>query len=643
MRVLYVTVVLPALLAMSHEAAAQPDRFQSRSISCPVCEQKISLGGPIGCIHYSGKDSDLHWRSSSDSHRLQVNCQRCGYVRSTRGFKSVPSPEVRERIRTELAKAGQDWRRAEGYRFSTFRRWIPVRARYQRALRILEWENATAAELANHYCQAGWAMRTESRRLLKHMRLSGETRQVYEEASQRPEGDFFSPEKDPLLRWAESILAVLRTGVPLAGTSELAVATGYFAGIGESGKARACLDHFALTTLPVSEEIRKIMNELSSLVAEEVRLLELHRAFAEKSLTGEQDPSFADAERALVAGETSRKLGERDQALRWYSIALSNPDNPPQFLDHVAELYERLAGEPYSEAKFRVARRRSLARVFEILEDPERSHRVFDELDDQRGPFVVEGLSRALRSPHGPIRSRAAGLLRSHHECTDALVAELEQMVLDDPPVARQAAHGVAEFGRAASLPMVEEVLTLSRFTDSSDGISRSVCEAMVTFLGFVGDETHLDLIWSVRHHALSEARTALQRLANCPTPRFETREEIREWFAAHRPGTREEWALAGFREAGIELPDPTDPARASALVGLLRHEDAWIRCNAVRLLRLESNQNFPWEPIASDMDWWVMNERRHQAIELWDDWLRDQTAVESGAGAKSAPSERDE
>ena len=637
MRLLILAGVLFAQGAWSDEALGQTDPFGVRRATCPVCEQEFEYGGGRHCHFTWGRDSDLRWRSTGDGHELILSCYRCGYVRSTRSFASAPSPEVCAKIRAEIEPTLQKRRIAAeklGFRLSRSGSWEMIRERYQHAQQILEWEEAPAWEMANHFRRAGWAMRAESGQLIGGLRFFSETRDDYEQSKQHPEKD--SPDIDPSLLWAESLLGQLRQKETEIEPGKLVVAAAIFAAVGETGHAQRLFEAMARpalakSTVLSSPMIQGFLGDLRELVEEEVRFLNRHLDFAEQCLTGERDPQFHDAKRAVVAGETSRKRGEADQALRWYSIAISNAENPPWFVEHVAELYQRVAGEAYPESDRLALLRASQERALIALENPEKTDEGLENLRDQGGALVVEGLTRALDSRYGEVRSNAALLLRSHHDCSDVVVAKLGSLLVDDPEVAWQAALGIAEFGRPASLPAVVEVITRPGGGVAEGYAARRILQAMVMYLGFLGDESHVELIWRLRQQTRDEAQTALERLANRELPQFQTIEELRKWFAEHRPGTQEQWAVAGLKEVGIELPALGDPARVAGLVDLLEHEEARIRCHAVRLLRIETGQSFPWQSIASDSDGYVIERQRREAVELWSGWAAEKRAAEKG------------
>ena len=90
--------------------------------------------------------------------------------------------------------------------------------------------------------------------------------------------------------------------------------------------------------------------------------------------------------------------------------------------------------------------------------------------------------------------------------------------------------------------------------------------------------------------------------------------------------------------EDGVELPPLGDPARLATLLDLLEHRDAWVRCNAVRLLRIETKQNLPWRTIADDHSWSRAEEERRIAVDQWRAW-----AAKAQAKSASRPSARQE
>jgi HEAT repeat protein len=344
---------------------------------------------------------------------------------------------------------------------------------------------------------------------------------------------------------------------------------------------------------------------------------------------GEEEPGTEErAALTYIAGDTCRRLDREDAAAEWFRRALRVEGAPAVFFELARTALEKLGAEGGSSEAVAEAMAKRLEELIARLNDPETAGTARREISVLRDPSLEPGVIAALGSEHPEVRSQAALALKELPEPSDAAVDALCRQLGDEEQDPRwRAAVALARIGAARSRPALERALGAERDRD----VRRCVVEA----LGFVGTEESLpglldawdgDILW------IGDLRETLSRLGVVDVPKeIGTRDELEAWWKEHRPGTWADWVRAGFAAAGVEVEEPWDREDVPMLLELLSHEDALVRCAAVRLLREVTGRRLPWREIARDSDSPKARMERTAAIAEWRRGLEEADRARGG------------
>ncbi|MHC4470108.1 MAG: DUF2225 domain-containing protein [Planctomycetota bacterium] len=608
-------------------AAAGATTVRPKAVTCPVCEEKITVLSVSSSNSFGGPDYDLCSHAAGESPRSFGiwTCPHCLYSRYGGEFEESPEADISKRIRDEQLKSPVEIPKTAGQRA------IPVWVKYRLYATIREWEGASSTQLAMQYRAAAWATRCEGGRALRPVwddpKLGGrcralseaERKRTEELETERPGETFFRCRVTLATADRHLEAAMSKEATPVDAMLRRLLAAKQFRYRGENLRALRALESLGKTAdLPPS--VRQATQSLRNSIEKEREFQEawlghFARIVEEGLVKGDELAIYG-----YVAGDNLRRLGRVEEAAQWIRRALKSGQGPAWLTGAATEALSRMGVEGPSEEELEEVRKRRVQGAIARLNDPATASDADHELRRLQATEALPGIVAALDHEHPRVRSAAALTLGFQPEPSDAAIDRLGRVLLEDDEREPRwrAAVSLSRIGDPRSRLVLEKSLV----KENDDWILRSVIEA----LGFVGEKESLPILLKAYYVESREVELALTRIANRVVPEeLNTKGELLDWWAKHRPGDRKDWVRAGFEEAGIELKAPWSRESVPQLLKLLEDERHWIRCNAVRILREISGLRLPWEGIANTATYPRAREERKSEASRWREWWAEE------------------
>jgi hypothetical protein len=429
-------VVLSLVLLL--DAVAGATTVRPREVTCPVCEEEITVLAVTSSNSFGGPDYDLCGHAAGDSPRSfgVWTCPLCLYSRYAGEFEEPPDAAIRKRIRTEL-KSPVEIPEHIG------QRGIPVWVKYRLAMTIREWEGASPAQLARMGRAAAWATRCESGNALRpiwrdaklgkrHQELGDEEWKRTEQLETQAPGEIFFRCRLTIATADRHLEAARSKDVaPVDAMLRRLLAASGLRYRGENPRALKALESLGgKADLP--EPVRKAVEGLRLSIEKE---REFQEAWIGHFARIVDDGLVEGDELAIygyIAGDNLRRLGRVEEAAKWIRRSLESGEGPAWLTGAATAALLRMGMKGPSKEKLAEVRKKRIAGAVARLHDPKTAEDADHELRALRAPEALPGILSALDHEHPYVRSAAAFTLGFQPEPSDAAIDRLGRVLLED-------------------------------------------------------------------------------------------------------------------------------------------------------------------------------------------------------------------
>jgi hypothetical protein len=302
--------LLTALALAPETARAAVD---TTTLSCPVDGTDVQVSVLLSTDSLLGHDRDLCPHAAGDDEiRSAVSaCPVCGFAGTPAEFKAGVDDDVAEKVKSSLArKAGapalEPWER------------------YANRAQILDWSGAPPAMIGESWLRAAWSVRLDSRQIGDES-LGAAAKRVLAEVPQGAAGD------DPILGPAKLLDAALEAKKPAFVIAPADRAVAWYLS-GSLWRTRGELD--AAESRYAKAEKAAVSGSaaaapLAGVIARDRESIGLEKQYLQRALdrfraalaAGEKVPEGQRALLSYLTAECARRLGNADEATRWYKAA----------------------------------------------------------------------------------------------------------------------------------------------------------------------------------------------------------------------------------------------------------------------------------------------------------------------------------
>jgi len=276
--------------------------------ACPVDEANVEVSILLSTNSLLGHDRDLcpHATGDDEIRNAVSSCPNCGFSGTANEFKRKVTDEVSAKVKKELKPANTPWER------------------YANRARILEWGGSPAPVVGESWLRAAWSVRLDERPVGQP--VAGAIEKLVSEIPERAPS---AERADALLDPARALDAKVAAEPALAADVKAAAIYASASFWRARGELDAAEERYVKALAAVKDPAAK--TALTDAVARDRASIELEKSYLKKALAhfraalaaGEKVPMEQRAMLAYLAGESARRTGAREEAQRFYKIAMS--------------------------------------------------------------------------------------------------------------------------------------------------------------------------------------------------------------------------------------------------------------------------------------------------------------------------------